>query len=588
MARGAPAAPRWRGQPTHWIAYEGAGPVHTRSRSQGPRRVTQEDQRVRETQKDRAIRLALVFLNLVLALVAYRALLTLRVSHGLSMELESWMFVADDSSPVLIVGMSAWLLIRRWRRIRRMPAAVGAASIVGCIVLMLLALGAASWSFYTRSADLLVVSVLCMAPAAALLLRGASGARAVLLPAFFLLFALRIPAPLLNDLAFRLQLWTADYAGFLLFAFGLPALVAADQILRADQAFQVIETCSGLRSMETLSMLALLMVDLFHRRGWHATLLFLSAPIVAFALNGVRVLLLIINPHSGIAAVHNLQGVGILLSGLIVLYLLDGGLEKAGDAIRARRAARIDRGRAAEAGKEVAPHPERPASPRTRRSWRPILVIGLPASVLVLSMTVPAYEVPSRAPGAIYANIPRRIGNWEAVDLPQDRDFLGTIAMQESLLRSYQQQPGTPDIELYVGLGNHRRETRGPLSPKTRIPGSGWITEEVREINLGDPGIVVEERIVRSNARRRLVYHWIEGTDGYVDEVWRSLVALDQSSWRRPRESVVVRLSTPLEVARGDPREKARARLERFYRELRGDLDALDRQLTWKRFSGFS
>ncbi len=120
------------------------------------------------------------------------------------------------------------------------------------------------------------------------------------------------------------------------------------------------------------------------------------------------------------------------------------------------------------------------------------------------------------------------------------------------------------------------------------MPGSGWITEEIREVTLGEPGIVVEERVVRSSARRRLVYHWIEGTDGFADEVRRSLLGLDQSPWHRRRESVVIRLSTALEGFRHESREKAEARLERFYRKLRGNLDALDQQLTRKKFSGFS
>ncbi len=538
--------------------------------------------------------MGLVILNGVLALVAYRALLTLRVSHGLSMELESWMFVSDDASPVLIVGMSAWLLVRRWRRIRRLPPAVGAASIAGCLLLALVALGVAAWSFYTRSADLLTVSALFMGPAAALLLRGTQGARGVLLPAFFLLFALRIPAPLLNEFAFRLQLWTAEYTGLLLFLFDLPALVVADQILRADEAFQVIETCSGLRSMETLSMLVLLMIDLFHRRGWHAALLLLSAPVVAFTLNGFRVLLLIINPHSEIAAIHNLQGIGILLSGLVTLYLLDGALENASGAMRAGRKARVPGGCAANGkGGDRAPGSGKLTrkldSPRPRKSWRPLLVVGLPTSVLVLSLTVPLYDVPVSAPGAIFGHIPLRVGNWQADgDLPLDRDFLGTIAMRESLLRSYQRGQSSLDIELYVGRGNHRRSTRGPISPKTQIPGSGWVTEEVRKVTIGDPGIVVEERVVRSAARRRLVYHWIEGTDGFADEVRRSLLALDQSPWHRRRDSVVIRLSTPLDGIRSEAREKAEARLGHFYQELRNNLEALDRQLARKMFSGFS
>ena len=37
---------------------------------------------------------------------------------------------------------------------------------------------------------------------------------------------------------------------------GVGALVTGDQIIQADQTFAVIENCSGLRSMQTLTMIA--------------------------------------------------------------------------------------------------------------------------------------------------------------------------------------------------------------------------------------------------------------------------------------------------------------------------------------------
>ena len=49
--------------------------------------------------------------------------------------------------------------------------------------------------------------------------------------------------------------------------------MSGDQILHSGQVFQIIETCSGLRTAETLTMLAVLMVDLFRRRGAHALIL---------------------------------------------------------------------------------------------------------------------------------------------------------------------------------------------------------------------------------------------------------------------------------------------------------------------------
>ena len=135
-------------------------------------------------------------------------------------------------------------------------------------------------------------------------------------------------APLLNAVVWPLQIWTANYAGALLDILGMPALVSGDRIIMSDGLFVIIETCSGLRSIETLSLLAVLMVDLFRRRGLHALLVLAVAPGVAFFINGFRALGLILNPHAQIASIHNLQGIVMLLGGVLVLYFWDGLLDR--------------------------------------------------------------------------------------------------------------------------------------------------------------------------------------------------------------------------------------------------------------------
>ena len=84
--------------------------------------------------------------------------------------------------------------------------------------------------------------------------------------AAFLLFALPLPPVLLSAVIFPIQLWTAEYAGWILNAIGVQSFVQGDQILRPENTFIVIETCSGVRTVVTLMMLTVLLVDLFERR----------------------------------------------------------------------------------------------------------------------------------------------------------------------------------------------------------------------------------------------------------------------------------------------------------------------------------
>src|SRR5262249_33867783 len=143
-----------------------------------------------------------------------------------------------------------------------------------------------------------------------------------------LVFAVPIPAPLLNYIVWHLQIGTADFTGLLLQMVGVPVLVSGDRILLREGLFAIIETCSGLRSIETLALLSILMIDLFGRRGVHAAILLLISPIVAFLINGLRCLGLIFNPHADIESIHSLQGILMLLGGVLLLYFIDGLLER--------------------------------------------------------------------------------------------------------------------------------------------------------------------------------------------------------------------------------------------------------------------
>ena len=58
---------------------------------------------------------------------------------------------------------------------------------------------------------------------------GASAIRVLALPAVFLLFAVPLPAPLLNYLVFPLQIATADITGWFLNGIGFPVYVLGDR-----------------------------------------------------------------------------------------------------------------------------------------------------------------------------------------------------------------------------------------------------------------------------------------------------------------------------------------------------------------------
>ena len=489
--------------------------------------------------------------GLCLVAIAYRELLWFAPKRGLGEELEQFFFVPSQTVAPLVVLLAAWLVFRRVRRLRSLPPAAQAPILGGA----LLAGGAAIhlWGTATGASDLLAPSLALVGLGAAAWWRGRPAVRRLLLPAAFLLFAMPLPAPLLNEVVFRLQIATADFSGVLLSLLRVPHSVAGDQILRPQQTFSVIETCSGLRSIETLTMVAVLMADLFRRSGRHLAVLVLAAPPIALFLNGWRAVALILNPHSEIVAVHNLQGIAILLGGLVLLFLLDGLLER----LLRRRP-----------GTPAA----LPARAEAEARW-PAAPLAVLAALSLAALALPRFEVPPPEPMRLSEQLATGIGDLFSREIETDRLFLGSAGFRDSATRRFTRD-GHP-VDVFVGVGWRAGRARSALAPKTAIPGSGWILERAEPRTPVPGGVAVWSGIYRSATRRLLVYHYVDGAEGLVTETLRALTAIDVSPLGGAREPRVVRLATDLEAPVATGLAPAQARLDAFYQELRPVLEHL-------------
>jgi exosortase/archaeosortase family protein len=358
-----------------------------------------------------------------------------------------------------------------------------------------------------------------------------------------------------------------------------PALVSGDQILRASQGFQVIEGCSGLRSAETLTMLTIILIDLFGRRGLHALVLFLCAPLVAFGLNGLRVLTLILNPHAELLGVHTLQGVAILLAGLLAIYALDGLLE--------RYLARRDGARAsAPPPTSASASSASAASPPRRTHASPGAAFAIPAGLLValaLVTTViyrwgPVWQPPDPGPRMLRAKITEALGAWKSSPSESDWMFVGSASFGELVHRRYRVRG--EEVEVFIGTANLGPRGGSPLSPVTERPSSGWAVLETSARPVQPDGRVVQAQVLKKGGKRVLAYHWSAGALGLPRETFRALLGLDHSPFRRPSALYSARISTPLVDRPPDTPVRARLRAEQrlslVYEQLEPTLRAIE------------
>jgi EpsI family protein len=504
--------------------------------------------------------LALGVIALILAAIAYRPLFESGGGYDLEQEVEGLFFHSSASGPSVVLFVALWFIYRRWHRLVALPRRASWALGLGLLLPCVLSYG---WAIYTGSQNLLIFALMLNLTGGAALTWGARALRVLALPTAFLVLGMRIPTALLNEILWSFQIWTAEYTGFLLHLVGQPATVAGDQILLPDQHFAIIETCAGLRSCESLTMLAFLMVDLFRRRGLHAGLLIGLAPLVAFGVNGFRALTLILNPHSEIHEIHILQGVAMLLVGLVILYGIDGGLE--------RLLARYGRPAARRRTPRMPPE-------ETSRHAGPLVATASLIALGVLSATLPRWEAPAR--GSLPfpdSQIPKEFDAWTSTALKTDLSFLGIVRYRARVDRRYERNGKT--VELFVGVGSRDPRNGSPFSPKSAFPGSGWWREETRQISL-EPGIRQGAREARvsvlrygTGGRRKLVMDWTEGSKGLAGETFRYMTALDNSAWNRPREGVAIRITTPLRNSSASAQAAAEALLLDFYRSIQPELD---------------
>jgi exosortase len=481
----------------------------------------------------------------LLGLVAYRHLIGYEPSHGPIRGLqgvEGMLFAPSGSSPWLVFGGAGWLFARRARRIRSALGAPGRPLLA--ILLFAPAAALCVWSYYVQEPTLLLPSLSLSILACALWLGGGTAFRATALPACFLLFAVPIPPVVLNRFIYPLQVATSHSTAAILDACGLSTFASGDRIYRAERVFEVIESCSGVRTIETLLMSSFLYHDLFYRNRLQSALIVVSSVLIGLLVNQLRVISIVLNPLSSFSAVHTAQGLVMIVLGVLML----AGVDRLLSAVLPRR-----------------PWWRRP------RLQRPVPVGRLAGAALGLAALAAATVwtrpwVASHIEGPALATVPIQLDGWKGSGVALDREFLGSTTFSEWVHRRYDR--GSDSIDVLIGA-NARLDSRIDFgSLKVAVPGSGWqITD--RGTKRLPTGRDVQRVLLRGPRGEELAYVWTYGVASPLDEIVRSVLALDRGPLRRPGRAIVVRLATP---ASGDL-EDAESRLQGFAAAVDHEMD---------------
>jgi exosortase/archaeosortase family protein len=370
------------------------------------------------------------------------------------------------------------------------------------------------------------------------------------LPALFVLFAYPLPLVLVNQIIYPLQLAVTAAAAGMLDLLGFQVAHAGDRVAFNGALFQVIETCSGLRGTATIVMASVLYVELFHESRLRSALIVAGAPVIGLVTNQIRVLTIMFNPYSQIAAVHSAQGLVMIVVAVLLLAVWDSLLGRLLPSPTPRAPRRL---------------PPRTSLPLLRLA----VLAGVTLALAAASLVVEPWTTPRPRVQPLSSIQVRDLGAVES--LPIDKQFLGSTAFSEWVHRAY----GEGDERVSLFLGGDDRSSGGlrMLSHKTAVLESAWEVEGHGRTRLAS-GREVEWLELRSGSRRQLVWRWHEGTAGRAEETLRALLATERSPLRSDGRAVVVRLSTPLGDGLVD-RQAAVGRLEGLAAQVEEQLDRI-------------
>ncbi len=142
-------------------------------------------------------------------------------------------------------------------------------------------------------------------------------------PLVLLLFMIPLPAIIYNQLTLPLQFLASSLAETALSIVGIPVLREGNILELPSQRLNVVEACSGIRSLMSLAFLSLVYGYLFDPRPWMKWVLLVATVPIAVVANSGRValtgILSQIDPELARGLYHSLEGWVIFLVALALL-----------------------------------------------------------------------------------------------------------------------------------------------------------------------------------------------------------------------------------------------------------------------------
>jgi exosortase len=232
-----------------------------------------------------------------------------------------WWTDADYGHGFFVPLFSSYILWRereRWTKTEIKPSNFGFVVMLGAVALLLL--GSLGAELFTSRFSLLILLAGMI-----LFLASWKMLRAVSFPLGYLIWMIPMPVIIYNQITFPLQLIASRLATAWLELAQVPVLRDGNILIMSNYSLEVVEACSGIRSLMTLMALAVAYGYLVSPRHWVRYVLAAFMVPIAIVTNAIRIMGAGILAHRfGPAAaegfLHEFSGWAIFLVALVLMF----------------------------------------------------------------------------------------------------------------------------------------------------------------------------------------------------------------------------------------------------------------------------
>lgn len=197
---------------------------------------------------------------------------------------QDWNTNDNFSHGYLIPVISAfmlWSMRRELKQVSISPCNWGVPLIV--LGLIQLVVGKIGSEYFLQRTSMIIVFF-----GLSFFLLGKSFTKKISVPILYLIFMIPIPAIVWNEVAFPMQLFASGLAERVVQTIGIPVFRGGNILHLSNTTLEVVDACSGLRSLMSMLAMSAAMAHLFGRSKKRKCVLFISAVPIAIFVNIIR------------------------------------------------------------------------------------------------------------------------------------------------------------------------------------------------------------------------------------------------------------------------------------------------------------